>query len=104
MTVLLGRASSEVLCPWWLQVADFSKAAARQLAEVLLPPEAAEGGAAIVALLTALPFGLAAGWMLLLAKSSQMTGEGAGLVALAHHWLCADPNVDSHAGDALAMD
>lgn len=42
----------------------------------MLPPPDAEGDAALVALLTALPFGLAAGWMLLLAKSSQRFGEG----------------------------
>ena len=43
---------------------------------MMLPPPDAEGSAALVALLTALPFGLAAGWMLLLAKSSQHFGEG----------------------------
>lgn len=54
---------------------DTSSSVARRLAEVILPTEGAEGNAALVALLTALPFGLAAGWMLLLAKSSQRTGE-----------------------------
>ncbi|KAK9909692.1 hypothetical protein WJX75_006123 [Coccomyxa subellipsoidea] len=52
-----------------------SSPAARKLSEVMLPPPEANENAALVALLTALPFGLAAGWMLLLAKSSQRTGE-----------------------------
>ena len=57
------------------QVGARSSKVARELSEVVLPPPEAEGNAALVALLTALPFGLAAGWMLLLAKSSQRTGN-----------------------------
>lgn len=56
------------------QVGTKSSPVARKLSEVMLPPPEANENAALVALLTALPFGLAAGWMLLLAKSSQRTG------------------------------
>ena len=51
-------------------------AAARELAQLQLPGDVpSEGKAATVALMTALPFGVAAGWMLLVAKSSQRCGE-----------------------------
>ena len=52
-------------------------ASARELAQLQLPGDVpSEGKAAMVALMTALPFGVAAGWMLLVAKSSQRCGEG----------------------------
>jgi hypothetical protein len=52
-----------------------SGAVSRELAELALPVEAtSEGKAAWVALMTALPFGVAAAWMLTVAKSSQRTG------------------------------
>ena len=56
----------------------------RELAELQLPGAAAEseGKAAMVALMTALPFGVAAGWMLLVAKSSQRMGAPPPLPAL----------------------
>ena len=56
-----------------------SRGVSRELAELQLqlPGEAVESeeNAAMVALMTALPFGVAAGWMLLVAKSSQRMGE-----------------------------
>ncbi|CAL5219790.1 g1695 [Coccomyxa viridis] len=59
--------------------APSSRGVSRELAELQLqlPGEAveSEGKAAMVALMTALPFGVAAGWMLLVAKSSQRMGE-----------------------------
>lgn len=57
-----------------MQVGGGSRPIARQLAEVMLPPDMEEANPAVVAMMTALPFGLAAGWMLLLAKSSQKSG------------------------------
>ena len=64
---------------WRTQVdAPSSRGVSRELAELQLqlPGEAveSEGKAAMVALMTALPFGVAAGWMLLVAKSSQRMG------------------------------
>jgi len=62
---------------WRLQVdVPTSRGVSRELAELQLPGEkvAGEGKAAMVALMTALPFGVAAGWMLLVAKSSQRRG------------------------------
>lgn len=55
-----------------------SSVVSRELAELQLPGEAqvpGEGKAAMVALMTALPFGVAAAWMLIVAKSSQRTGR-----------------------------
>lgn len=66
-------------CLYWLMQVDApgSRGVSRELAELQLPGEAveSEGKAAMVALMTALPFGVAAGWMLLVAKSSQRMGE-----------------------------
>ena len=64
---------------WQVQVdVPGSRGVSRELAELQLqlPGEVveSEGKAVIVALMTALPFGVAAGWMLLVAKSSQRTG------------------------------
>ena len=64
---------------WRLQVnPPSSRGVSRELAELQLqlPGEVveSEGKAAMVALMTALPFGVAAGWMLLVAKSSQRMG------------------------------
>ena len=69
-----------MLAHWLSQVdAPVSRVVSRELAELQLqlPGEAveSEGKAAMVALMTALPFGVAAGWMLLVAKSSQRMGE-----------------------------
>ena len=66
-----------VVCHGPLQVDVPSRSAsARELAQLQLPGDVpSEGRAATVALMTALPFGVAAGWMLLVAKSSQRCGE-----------------------------
>jgi hypothetical protein len=71
-----------------LQVdAPGSSAVSRELAELALPVEASsEGKAAWVALMTALPFGVAAAWMLAVAKSSQRTGVQ--LFMLLICWVC----------------
>ena len=68
-----------VVCHGPLQVDVPSRSAsARELAQLQLPGDVpSEGKAAMVALMTALPFGVAAGWMLLVAKSSQRCGERA---------------------------
>ncbi|BDA42609.1 Putative tartrate transporter [Coccomyxa sp. Obi] len=79
ISFLEGTVKNSLLywCPLIIYslVGTKSSPVARKLSEVMLPPPDAEGNAALVALLTALPFGLAAGWMLLLAKSSQRFGE-----------------------------
>ena len=66
-----------IVCHGPLQVEVPSRSAsARELAQLQLPEDVpSEGKAAMVALMTALPFGVAAGWMLLVAKSSQRCGE-----------------------------
>ena len=74
-----GHAGKAALaCLHWHVQVDIpgSRGVSRELAELQLPGEVveSEGKAVMVALMTALPFGVAAGWMLLVAKSSQRTG------------------------------
>lgn len=53
--------------------------------------EESDSSAAYVALMTALPFGLAAAWMLLVARSSQRTGEPSILKHLQMRHCLANP-------------
>ena len=89
---------------WPLQVdVPTSRAASRELVELQLPGEkvAGEGKAAMVALMTALPFGVAAGWMLLVAKSSQRRGTLLPTVGIAT--TCLSTNTEKHLGESLGM-
>ena len=77
---------------WQVQVdVPGSRGVSRELAELQLqlPGEVveSEGKAVMVALMTALPFGVAAGWMLLVAKSSQRTGGLVLLLGIAMYFL-----------------
>lgn len=74
------QVSHEPRLPVAATPAQLAPAGARALRGAAAGPLGVEGGAsatsdARVALLTALPFGLAAAWMLLLARHSQATGK-----------------------------